>query len=136
MPLSAATNSGAEKVWRDLGLHGQAPLVVGYNDVARRVAMTRQLGLFVRETECKAPIRRKADTVGITALQLVREMWANLLNEAASMTSSELAREIARIERIQSQLETQLSPELKVVCTRRPSIRGRFATTRRAWAIA
>jgi hypothetical protein len=111
-------------------------LVVGYDDVARRVAMTRQLGLFIRETECKAPIRRKADTVGITALELVREMWANLLNEAASMTSSELAREIARIERIQSHFERQLSPELKVVCTRRPSIRGRVATARRVWAIA
>jgi len=98
--------------------------------------MTRQVGLFVRDTKCNAPIRRKAVTVGTTALELVREMWADLLNEAPSLTSRELAREIARIERIQSYFERQLSPELKVVCTRRPSIRGRVAATRRAWAIA
>ena len=35
---------------------------------------------------------RKAVTVGTTALELVREMWADLLNEAPSLTSRELKR--------------------------------------------
>ena len=97
--------------------------------------MMRQPELFVR-TNCNTRVRRKADILGTTALELVREMWANLLNKAPSMTSSELAGEIARIEKIQSHFERQLSPDIKVVCTRRPSIRGRAAATRRAWAIA
>lgn len=64
---------------------------------------------LVGETNCKARIRPKADTVGTTALELVREMWASLLNEAPSMTSDKLASEIARIERIQSHFESQMS---------------------------
>ena len=75
-------------------------------------------------------------SVGTMALELVREMWANLLNEAPSMAGPELAIEIARIEKIQSHFEGQMSSELlKVRCTRQPSIRGRVAAARRAHAI-
>jgi hypothetical protein len=46
-----------------------------------------------------------AEVVQLAALQLVQELWVSLLKEGPSMTTRELAREIATVEEIQSYFE-------------------------------
>ena len=66
----------------------------------------------------------------IAALQLVRELWVSLLKEGVSMTSCELAREVATIEKIHSYFETQKSSEAVVEVSSLVNLRAERAMAR------
>lgn len=63
--------------------------------------MASQSELFAKAAECELLMERERDEVRNTAYRLLRDMWIGLANECASMSSEELALEVASIDKIQ-----------------------------------
>ena len=61
--------------------------------------------LLKRAVECDRLIDLEADPTIQAMLKLIAEMWVALANESTSMSAEELARQIAAIEKIQSQFQ-------------------------------
>jgi hypothetical protein len=64
--------------------------------------MTRQADLFNRAADCQRAIEFAANPQQQIAFKLLRDMWTALANECLAMRHDQLAREIAAIEELQS----------------------------------
>lgn len=64
--------------------------------------MASQSEIFEKAAECELLMERERDQVRNTACRLLRDMWIALANESTSMSSEELALEVASLDQIQS----------------------------------